>query len=239
MAGLTRRALIGGLAGLPLAARGGEARRVLFVGNSFTYEHDLPGMVARIAAASGCALTVLTRAEGGASLAQHAAQPGLAQDLAWFRPDWIVLQDFSTEPLTEAGRIRSTRAVAEILAETAARPVFFATWPRRAGHSLYRTPGMPAGPAAMAALVEVHYAALAETHQGRLAPAGRAWITALARGLAPHRGDDYHANASGAWLAALTLARAMGHDLSRATPPETIPNATQLRWIAEGTLPAK
>ncbi|MEM8699633.1 MAG: hypothetical protein AAGF44_10705 [Pseudomonadota bacterium] len=233
---LTRRSVIGGLAAIPAAARAGSVERALFLGNSFLKEHDVPGQVGVIASAAGCGLEIAARLAGGASMTLHAAEPELAGDLARLRPDWIVLQDHSTEPLTGAGRDRSAKAVAEILAATAARPVFVATWPREAGHALYDETGMPSGPAGMAETVESHCVDMAAAHGGILAPVGRAWIAALENDQDLHRSDGYHANPKGAWLTALVIAGAMGRDLSKATPPMDTSEATPLMKAAMDAL---
>jgi hypothetical protein len=51
--------------------RGGAPLKVLFVGNSFTARNDLPGLIARLAAAGGKALEHRLISAGGASLRQH------------------------------------------------------------------------------------------------------------------------------------------------------------------------
>ncbi|MDT8345175.1 MAG: hypothetical protein RQ752_12190, partial [Thermohalobaculum sp.] len=86
--------------------------RVLFIGNSFTREHDLPAQVAAIAARQGVALRPGMIVRDGAWLEHHLAAPGVAgvvRDLAW---DVLVLQDHSVVALTPAGAAASRAAVA-------------------------------------------------------------------------------------------------------------------------------
>ena len=230
----TRRAVLGALGATALTApaRAAPRRKLLFVGNSFTLEHDLPDRVGQIAAAAGHEIKIRTHAENGAALHEHVARAAVFDQIAQFAPHMVVLQDFSTEPLSAEGRARSERAVLHILTATGACPVFFATWPRQAGHAIYRDAGAPSGPVAMNTIVHGHYAALQARFGGVLAPIGQAWIAAMARGIRPHRRDGYHANDTGAWLSALILADAMGFGGSE-TPSPVDP---ELVWLARGAL---
>ena len=191
-----------------------------------------PLRVAQIATAAGHEIKIRAHTENGAALHEHVARGTLFDHIAQFAPHMVVFQDFSTEPLTAEGRARSERAVLHVLTATGACPVFFATWPRRADHALYRAANAPSGPVAMNAIVQSHYAALQARFGGVLAPVGQAWIAAIARGLRPHRSDGYHANDGGAWLSALVLAHAMGLG-GRETPEGIDPRLT---WLALGAL---
>lgn len=185
--------------------------RVLFIGNSFTREHDLPAQVARLAAQSGVRLSPGMIVRDGARLADHAANPdvaGLIGALAW---DVLVLQDHSVVALTPEAAAASRAAVAQMAGLTPAGLVLFATWPRAAGHALYAEAGMPSGPAQMNARVAAHYAAMAVELGARVAGVGDAFLAIAARqpGLALHAADGYHASAEGARLAASILAAAI------------------------------
>ena len=70
----------GALPAADLGSTGSDAgtpRRVLFIGNSYTYVNDLPRTVEALGAATpGAAVTAEMIAEGGASLLSHWNKPG-------------------------------------------------------------------------------------------------------------------------------------------------------------------
>lgn len=209
------------LARFATAAEG--AARVLFIGNSFTLEHGVARQVIEIAAAEGVTLEAGVIARGGARLHQHAADPATRAAVADIGWDALVLQDYSTEPLTAEGAGRSAQAVAGLAALTPARLVLFATWPRQAGHAYYERPGAPARPAEMNRVVVAHYRALTERHGAALAAVGDAFVELSASGDGPPlwRGDGYHASREGSRVAAALLFRAIAAVL--AEPPPQVP----------------
>ena len=119
---------------------------VLFVGNSYTQNNDLPGAVRRVFEAADQEANTQKVSSGGLTLADHAAR---AADPSsdWFRTlvteadarQWVVLQDQSQVPgfpETEAMWIASRDGAVALdsLVRTAdAETVFFLTWGRRSG----------------------------------------------------------------------------------------------------------
>jgi hypothetical protein len=237
---LTRRqALALGAASVAVPARAAEALRVLFIGNSFIIEHDVPGMFADIARQGGRDVAVDMIAEGGASLADVLAERDAHEIYAEYDPSLIVLQDYSTAALHPERAKRSHAALQSFCDPSVAR-LLFATWPRAEGHKLYRQSGMPRTPAEMTNRVEQHYSAricpdLVGQAGMRVAPVGRAWM--LGTGLPLHRGDGYHASRTGAWLSALVLARTMGWAPDRPEPPYGVKSPGRLIRIARTVVP--
>ncbi|MEO1468658.1 MAG: hypothetical protein AAFV86_06365 [Pseudomonadota bacterium] len=203
-----------------------DSVRVLFVGNSFTYEHDVPGRVAALAAGEGVALDVELLAEGGARLGATLARPGMRALLAEGHWDAIVLQDHSTAALDSAFRAEGATAVAYAAAVAPAPVVLFSPWAREAGHALYTRglglrPGVPrpADPAAMTAATAAHVDRLAAGNGTvHVAPVARAWAAAIAGGRRLHGPDRYHAAPAGAALTAEVLWQALAPLLARALP---------------------
>ncbi len=229
MTSLRRRtalALLFGAAAHP--AWTGELRRVLFIGNSFTAEHDIPSLFAEIAAQSGHELLTHRLTRNGASLT-HQLDTGLAA-IAELHPDVLVLQDHSTVALTEEARQRSIEAINRFGEHGPPVRVLFETWPRRAGHALYRRRGMPSDPGAMMELVSGHYARWRGSPGWFVAPVGQAWR--LAEGIDLYASDGYHANRSGAWLSALLLARTAGLAPSRPKAPHGVVHPAELTLLA-------
>merc|ERR1711970_25379 len=101
-------------------------KNILFLGNSYTYFNDLPGMVRSLAAAAGFSATVKSVAPGGQTLGGHVSSSlGQITSGDW---DVVVIQDQSQRPsFPEAKTIVDT-----IRAKTPCTvPVFFLTWGKR------------------------------------------------------------------------------------------------------------
>src|SRR5690349_12056264 len=66
--------------------------RVLFIGNSLTYTHDVPGMVRALSKAAGVPLVVDAVTLPGASIGDHLDEGTAARRLRAERWDVVVLQ---------------------------------------------------------------------------------------------------------------------------------------------------
>jgi hypothetical protein len=191
---------------------------LLFMGNSHTSYHDLPGMVAAMVRAARPGRTV--RAETAPDwgfLEDHAANPRTLE-LMDRRPwSFVVLQaqkystsgqfSYPVEPAIElARRARRSGAV----------PVMFPEWPRRGIDETRR-------------IYDLHVS-IAQREPACVAPVGQAWDLALARHptLALHDTDGNHSAPAGAFLAALVIASTM-----TATPPAMLPYLPQLAVDAD------
>ncbi|MCG8456371.1 MAG: hypothetical protein MI919_08815, partial [Holophagales bacterium] len=154
---------LGALGAEPLPGRDDEPAerlRVLLLGNSYTYYHQLDRKLDHLLDAAGFDGEVARVAEGGFRLQDHLEQVSLEKHPGSF--DAVVLQGQSRMPLRQPAALR--RHAGELVGEIRARgaePVFFQTWPRR-----HR-------PADGPVIAEV-YRGLAESHDSRWAPVGRA-----------------------------------------------------------------
>lgn len=217
---LTRQvalALIAASAASPVVAK--NQRRVLFIGNSFTLQHDLPDLFARISQSLGYGVEVTTVAKNGAYLADHAPDRASRIDLiSDHDPDIVVLQEHSLAALNPDESSRSFRAIHDYRFSRK-RIVYFAPWPRAEGHKLYSQVGMPRSPSEMVDMTERHLNQSMSFDMSlgskQLARIGKAWL--LAQGISLYARDGYHASLEGAWLAALMLVRTMGFTSS--APP--------------------
>lgn len=176
----------------------GEGDNVLFVGNSLTYQNDLPGMVASIAAAGGTPLNT-----GSLTLPNHALidyvvngsiQPVIASGApgGW---QYIVMQQGpSTVPICRDTLVIAVKEIDRLGKAGNATSVVMMAWPTKA-----RALDFP----------KVHESSqmAAETVGARFAPAGDAWLRALERdpSLALYGPDGYHPAPLGSFLAALVI----------------------------------
>jgi hypothetical protein len=216
---------------LPISAAERASIRVLFVGNSHTYTHDVPRIVAALAAQRGVTLEAEMLAEPGLSLADHLAGPHLRHRLKrdW---DWVVLQQGpSSLPESRADLVRSAEAIAAAVRGRPLRIALFSTWPQRAHRA-----------SSLAAEASYRIAALAIG--ACVVPAASAWRHALAADDPPalYQRDRMHATRAGAVLAALTIlpglvgAETSGLEALAADPapgtPERIRQLQAAAWTA-------
>lgn len=173
-------------------------RRVLFVGNSYTYFNDLPNVIAAIGEASSTPMDVEMIAEGGATLHQHMTSTGARERIEMGGLDAIVLQGQSME----AGSLLFTLEMfPDVLEGT--NNIWFATWARHG--DFFADP--EAGPAFMNASNERGYRAAAEFAGGIVARVGAAWE--IARMEMPevrlHQDDLSHPRPEGSLVAACVI----------------------------------
>jgi hypothetical protein len=190
---------------------------ILFVGDSYTYVNDLPGMLASIAATSGTSPSITTDevVQGGATLEDlwEAGAPQKIQQGSWTH---VVLQGQSLEPLTSLpGNDQSTfrtyaKQLGDLTRANGAQPAFFATWARAAGDPIYSAYpfGDFACPAEMQDELTIAYAqAAAAEPTGLLVCAGEAFQEAIAQHpeIALQQSDLSHPTVAGTYLAASTF----------------------------------
>lgn len=238
-----RRAFLGAVAAASLcsAARpDATALQVLFIGNSFTLQHDLPGLFADLAWQAGREIGVFVHARNGAFLSEHLAEHSPkeifdAQGIDGAQPLLIVLQDHSTAALTQETRALSKAAFLRFQS-LKVQMLIFPPWPRREGHALYSRPGMPRSPAEMSDRIRRHSSGLLwmldalNRPRAFYAPVPQAWM--LGTGLDLHDRDGYHANLSGAWLTALVLALSAGLAPKAPVAPDGVRWPSRLTHIA-------
>jgi len=176
-------------------------RRVLFVGNSLTYFHDLPGMVAAISRRGGGAPALAVEAVTlpNASLEDHWARREALRAIE--RGDWayVVLQQGpSSLPQSRVSLVAWTKRFAKKIRAAGARPALYMVWPASARSGDF--PGVVAS-----------YTAAAEAVDGLLLPAGAAWRAAWRRDpeLPLYGPDGFHPSPLGTYLAGLVIEAAL------------------------------
>ncbi len=185
---------------------------VLFVGNSYTYVNDLPALVARMSRAAGPLIETDSVATSGATLRMHwesNAAPTRIMSGGWSA---VVLQGQSVEPVLHNAEFRTYAGrFALLVAGAHARAVFFATWPRRAGDTLYEEPWSGGSPEVFNARLDLAYAQVAAAAGGTVAHVGDAWVASLRAVPAVdlYAADGSHPSPAGTWLAACVIYRAI------------------------------
>lgn len=184
-----------------------ERTRVLFIGNSYTFYNDLPGMFAELARSGGHKVDVAMRAEPGWTLARHAeagATLEMIQQESW---DYVVLQEQSVHPSVAQEREQhmypAVRLLDSKISGSGAATILFMTWGRRdglaeAGHKDFD---------AMQTQLHAGYMGIAIELGAMVAPVGLAWQNGIAQDpqLELWEGDGSHPSELGSYLAACVL----------------------------------
>ena len=188
--------------------------KVLMLGNSFTYFHDLPQMLAALFHEEVDSVT-----RGGAYLYQMldpqdelSAQVNAAISReSW---DYIVLQEQSNAPVLKPDLFHpSVDQLCEIIRENGAKPVLYATWAYREGSPKLASTGMTYEE--MDEEMYCSYHAAAERNHALVADVGKAF-TALRGMIDPYeKTDDYHPSEAGSVLAAHVIARTILDDWNK------------------------
>ena len=114
--------------------------RVLFVGDRYTIDNDLPEIVRELAASTAepRVLQLESVLMDGATLRDHTTTTGAIGRIRDGHFDVVVIQGNNTEPLRPASEFRTDAALLDQAAvASGARLVWFATWALRAGHPDY------------------------------------------------------------------------------------------------------
>ena len=175
--------------------------KVLFIGNSFTARNDLPGLVGRLARAAGARLEHQLISAGGASLRRHWNAGEAAKAIDRRRFDYVVLQEQSTLPVKNAGRvIENVRLFDERITAAGSKTALYMTWARR--HA----------PETQAAITDAYMDAAQETG-ATIIPAGVAWQSFLREHDSPvlHDRDGSHPTLAGSYLAACVAFAVLFH----------------------------
>lgn len=196
------------------AQEGQPCSRVLFIGNSYTYVNDLPGMFTELAKAGGHRVETGLAAEGGATLADQVNSPGTLDKLGSSRWDFVVLQEQSQIPSVEQVRRQqmypAARSLARRIEDAGARPILFMTWAHRDG---WPENGLP-DYESMQVAIDDGYLGIARELGVPVAPVGYAWLLTHRQDprLELWQPDGSHPSAQGSYLAACVFYAAMFHE---------------------------
>jgi len=229
------------------ADAGPSTLRVLFIGNSYTYVNDLPGMLSKIAATAGSPPTITTDevVQGGATLEDHWGN-GVAQaKIAQGNFTHVVLQGQSLEPLTSLAGPQATffdyaRRFGDLSVKAGAQPTLFVTWARAAGDPIYGPGGAFVSPQQMQDELTIAYASVAKLWpRSILACAGEAFRRSTTQypGIVLQQSDLSHPTVAGTYLAASTFYVALtGQPVpaqSEVPAALSAPDAARLREVAQ------
>lgn len=184
--------------------------RVLMLGNSFTYYHDMPKI---ITALTGWEVTAHTR--GGAWLDEHLdpacelgqkTLPALHQE-HW---DYVVLQEYSNGPIVDKPRyLRSAEKLCILARNAGAQPVIYASWAYKEDSQKLATMAMSY--ADMDAALQSACREAAQANHALLANVGQAFTASRHLLDLYEAADDYHPTREGAVVIAQEIIRCIEH----------------------------
>ena len=172
------------LAGTALAAQKSQPIRVLFIGNSYTFYHNLPDLVSQIGESVGFPIDATACTKGSQRFTGHLQNGKLLRMLAAGGWDYVVLQEQSEAPalpteLVAEGTYRPARTLDSLVhaGSPQARVIYYMTWGRKEGSKTYGNHYPPVATyEGMQQRLATSYLEMAYRSGGWCAPVGLAWM---------------------------------------------------------------
>ncbi len=187
-------------------AMAAEAKRVLIIGNSYTFYNNLPDSLEALSRKTSYPLEVNSYTAGAMSLhgfltmPQHAKARQLVESGKY---DWVILQDQSQTPAYKPDEtLSAVQRWADIARQHDIRVMLFLTWAHASRQGNRYQPMLD-----MQERTSTTYCKAALACHARVAPVGEAWAEWYRRNpdTPLHGKDCYHPNAMGSYLAACVL----------------------------------
>ena len=181
-----------------------QKTQILFIGNSYTFSNDLPGILLNLAKEGGYDLKITMLAEGGWTLEKNAASQEILEWVKQPQWDYVVLQEQSVIPSNLTEREQSmypaVRQLNTEIQSAGAETILFMTWGRRDG--MLQSGFSDFGE--MQAEIAKGYIEVANELNVIIAPVGVAWQRAIEQSAQFDlwQTDGSHPSLTGSYLAA-------------------------------------
>jgi hypothetical protein len=190
-------------------------KKVLFIGNSYTYVNNLPQMVSDVSASAGDTITFNSSAPGGATFNNHTQNTTTTSLIMGGNWDYVVLQEQSqypsfpieqvaTESFPYARSLDSLINVYNPCAET----VFYMTWGRKNGDASNCAEWPPVCTyLGMDSLLRLRYTMMAENNNAILSPVSALWRFLIVNNpsLELYSSDESHPSVAGTYAASCSF----------------------------------
>jgi len=190
-----------------------QSKKALFLGNSYTYVNDLPGLLKNIALSFGDTLNTQQNTPGGYYFAAHVTQPttlSLIQAEQW---DFVILQEQSQIPSLPQSITGSDYSVPHSITldslikhnSPCTETVFYMTWGRENGDASFCGQHPPVCTYdGMQQELRNTYLLMADTNKSTVSPVGAAWKNVRDNypAINLYSTDGSHPNIHGSYLAA-------------------------------------
>lgn len=210
---------------------------VLFIGNSYTYANDLPGMLEQLAESAGKTVFTGSKTNGGFTFQNHAGDPQTYAAMHQYPWDVVVLQAQSQEPSFPDVQVDTqTLPYARQLSDSvyAIHPcsnvLYFMTWGRENGDPQW-------GPIAtfegMNARLYNAYLRMADSTDAMVSAVGAVWkyVRDHHPSVQLYSGDGSHPSVAGSYLAACTFYTSLFRSPVTGTPFSAGLDAQTASWL--------
>lgn len=191
------------------------AKRVLFLGNSYTNRNNLPLLLSNVASSTGDTIIVDSNTPGGYTLQGHSTNQTSLNKIAQGSWNYVVLQEQSQRPSFPDAQVQAdVYPYAKRLdsfvqqANPCTGTVFYMTWGRKNGDAnncaffppLCTYQGMDS-------LLNLRYRHMADTNEAIVSPVGAVWnyIRSTYPSIELYTADESHPSLAGSYAAACTF----------------------------------
>ncbi|NTW34059.1 MAG: hypothetical protein HGB12_15825 [Bacteroidetes bacterium] len=191
------------------------SKKVLFLGNSYTYVNNLPQMVADVATSMGDTLIFDSNTPGGCTLEQHFADNTSRNKIMAKGWDYVILQEQSQLPAMEdySQFFNGSHELCNLINQynPCARTMFYMTWGRQNGDA----PSWPPVSTyeGMDSLLHLRYMEIALYNNAGVSPVGAVWryVRQHYPGIVLYQSDGSHPSVAGTYVAACCFYTALFH----------------------------
>lgn len=191
---------------------GQQARRVLFLGNSYTQVNDLPQILTDVAASVGDSVVTDQSTPGGYTLQLHTTNATSLNKIMTGGWDFVVLQEQSQLPSFPINQVMTdvypyARFLDSLVNahNPCAETVFYRTWGRKNGDASNCSWWPPVCTyQGMDSLLQLRYMMLADSNEAIVSPVGAVWkyIRQNYPGIELYQMDESHPSQAGSYAAA-------------------------------------
>jgi hypothetical protein len=191
----------------------GQSQNVLFIGNSFTMNYEMPKKFSQIAKNEGKSVYVKQLTKGGMDLQYHATNPNTYQTIKSEPWDYVILQAKSFEPLYDSITLeKTTKKYGKQIIDSIrfnwpnAKIMLFMTWGYAEGIDLDQNRGHLSY-TEMQNRLNKQYLLFADEFKVAVAPVGEIWeqVKNEYPAISLYDNDSYHQNKVGSFLIASTF----------------------------------
>ncbi|MFN6091126.1 MAG: SGNH/GDSL hydrolase family protein, partial [Bacteroidota bacterium] len=160
-----------------------QIKKVLFIGNSYTYVNDLPALLSNAAQSTGDSVIYDSNCIGGYTFQLHSTNATTLQKIAQGNFDFVVLQEQSQLPSFPISQVQSSvypyaKTLDSLInvANPCTETVFYMTWGRKNGDAS-NCPNWPpiCTYSGMDSLLRMRYENMANTNSALVSPVGAVW----------------------------------------------------------------
>jgi Secretion system C-terminal sorting domain/PKD domain len=189
-----------------------KLKRVLFIGNSYTYYSNLPKMVADMATSTNDTLIYDSNTPGGYTLQEHSTDTASINRIKKGKWDFVSLQEQSQRPALPISEVQlNTFKYARILDSIinvfnpCSETIFYMTWGRKFGDADYcASVPLMCTYQGMDSLLRLRYTTMAESNKAIISPVSVVWkyMRENYPSIELYDADNSHPSLSGTYLAA-------------------------------------